>query len=101
MTRVYTHGTWIVKPGREDEFVAAWRELAEWTRALIPEARGTLLRDREEPNRFHSFGPWTSEEVVDGWRGDPGFQERIEKIRVFVESFEPRLMDPVVEMNDR
>lgn len=101
MARVYTHGTWIVKPGREDEFVAAWRELAEWTRSLIPEARGTLVRDREEPNRFHSFGLWPTEEIVHRWRSDPGFHERVDNIGVFLESFEPRLMDPVVEMDDR
>ena len=61
MARVFTHGTWIVKPGREEEFVEAWCEFADWTRMQIPGARGTLLRDREERNRFHGFGPWPSE----------------------------------------
>jgi hypothetical protein len=27
MANVWTHGVWTVKPGREDEFVTAWREL--------------------------------------------------------------------------
>ncbi len=32
---VYTSGDWHVKPGREQEFVGAWRELAEWSRRLV------------------------------------------------------------------
>jgi quinol monooxygenase YgiN len=97
-TSVWTHGIWIVKPGREDEFVLAWTEMAEWTRSRMPEAHGTLLRDREEPNRFHSFGPWSSEDVVRRWRSDPGFQTRVAAIENLLERFEPRLMDPAAEI---
>lgn len=97
MARVYTHGTWIVRPGREDEFVALWRELGEWTVARFPGARGTLLRDRDEPRRFHSFGPWENEDAVARWRADPAFRERVQRIEPLLERFEPRLMDPVVE----
>jgi hypothetical protein len=28
---VYTSGIWNVKQGREEEFVEAWRDLADWT----------------------------------------------------------------------
>lgn len=28
---VYASGDWHVKPGREREFVDAWRELVEWS----------------------------------------------------------------------
>ena len=56
---VYTVGIWITKPGQEDEFAGHWREKAEWTnREVSSEARGTLLQDREQRNRFVSFGPW-------------------------------------------
>jgi quinol monooxygenase YgiN len=95
---VYTHGTWIVKPGREDEFVAAWRELGAWTLGRIPAAHGTLLRDREIPNRFVSFGPWESIEVIESWRADPEFQRRVGAMRELLESFEPWTMDPVAEV---
>jgi hypothetical protein len=29
MAKIWTHGIWTVKPGREDEFVAAWRASME------------------------------------------------------------------------
>jgi hypothetical protein len=32
---IYTSGDWMVKPGREEEFIEAWHDLAEWTAAEI------------------------------------------------------------------
>ena len=58
----YTHAEWHVVPGREDDFVAAWEELGAWTKTFAPDAAGTLLRDRGDPTRFVSFGPWPSAE---------------------------------------
>lgn len=58
---VYTMGIWQAKPGREDEFAAAWWEFAEWTGREflgVEKTNGTLLRDRDQPGRFVSFGPW-------------------------------------------
>ena len=55
---LYTSGDWFVKSGREEEFINAWRDLAEWTAAeFAPKARAMLLRDRDESSRFRSFGP--------------------------------------------
>jgi hypothetical protein len=48
--------------------VALWRELAHWTLTRFPNAQGTLLRDRERPNHFVSFGPWENLEVIQEWR---------------------------------
>jgi quinol monooxygenase YgiN len=93
---VFTHGAWLVKPGREEEFVAEWKSLAEWTASLYPDSRGTLLRDREEPRRFVSFGPWPSSEAAEKWRAEPEFQRRVAEIRECLESFEPRTLDLVL-----
>jgi heme-degrading monooxygenase HmoA len=95
---VYTLGVWRVKAGREDEFVARWRSLAQWT--LDEEIHGashaTLVRDHEDPRRFISFGPWGSAEAVERWRAHPGFEERFAKIQETLESFEPGLYEPVL-----
>jgi len=96
VTEVWTHGRWIVKPGREDEFVAAWREFAEWSAESFPGGRGMLFRDREEEGRFVSFGPWPSMETAQEWRASAGFQERVGRIRELLDGFEPYLLDPVV-----
>ena len=99
MVQPYTHGTWIVKPGKEDDFIRAWKELAEWTKSNVPGAgTGRLLRDREQTNRFASFGPWESLEAISAWRQMPDFQQRIGKIRELLESFEPQTLELVAEV---
>lgn len=98
MSVVYTHGTWTVKPRRADDFVDGWQELAEWTRSVYPDARGTLVRDRDDPNVFLSFGPWPDAVTAAAWRSHPEFQAHVGRIRESLESFEPRLLDLVVEV---
>jgi heme-degrading monooxygenase HmoA len=101
LSQPYTSGTWTVKPGREEEFIAAWQELADWTWREIP---GTgwakLLRDRESPNRFVSFGPWESLEAIESWRGHDGFGERVGPLRELLEAFEPRTLEQVAGVGD-
>ena len=31
MRQPYTHTTWVVKPGEEEEFIRRWQEWASWT----------------------------------------------------------------------
>ena len=99
VTQPYTHGTWIVKSGKEEDFIRAWKELAEWTKANVPGA-GTarLLRDREQPNRFASFGPWGSLAAIAAWRQMAEFQQRVARLRELLESFEPHTLELVAEV---
>jgi heme-degrading monooxygenase HmoA len=94
-----TSGTWTVEPGREEEFVAAWSELAEWTSAEVPGSSWVrLLQHREKRNVFLSVGPWESAEAIAAWRESPGFQERIGRIRGMLETFEAGILDCRVEI---
>jgi heme-degrading monooxygenase HmoA len=95
---VYTAGIWTVKPGREEEFVALWRELADWTLGSFPVAQGTLLRSRDDPSRFLSFGPWESVEQIDAWRSSPEWQERVARLREVLDAFEPGSYDVAAEV---
>jgi quinol monooxygenase YgiN len=71
-----------------------------WLTGLRRRCRGggqrTLLRDREQPNRFISFGPWESVEAIGAWRANPGFQERVSKMREMLEDFSPMTLDEVL-----
>jgi heme-degrading monooxygenase HmoA len=95
MPPIWTHGVWTVKAGREDEFVAAWQEMAqagldEFAAVAPPQ----LLRDRERPRLFVSFGPWDSVETIDRFRAAMG--PRFEAIeRELLESFEATTLDEV------
>lgn len=95
MSEVWTLARWVVKPGKEEDFCEAWRDLADWTVSEFSEAQGTLLRDRDEPNVFFSFGPWRDLDQAQAWRASDGFGQRVSRIRELLEGFEPHLLDPV------
>ena len=95
---VYTSGTWKVTPGREDEFVNSWKELATRTQGDFPGATATLLRDRDDPTLFLSFGPWESLEQIEQWRASETFQTGVGKIRPLLTEFTPRTLDPVASV---
>jgi heme-degrading monooxygenase HmoA len=95
---VYTLGIWTVTPGREENFVEAWKELADHTKADFPEETATLLRDRDQPNRFISFGPWESLEQIERWRSSDTFKRGVGKLREVLEDFVPHTMDLAVSI---
>jgi heme-degrading monooxygenase HmoA len=95
MAEVWSAGTWTVKEGAEDAFVERWRTFAEWSAETHGPAHAWLLRDRDDPRRFISVGPWPGDEAVAAWRDDPGFRERIGGLRELLDGFEARTLDPV------
>ena len=95
MSEVWTHGTWTVTPGRENDFVRRWEQLGDWTVAAFPGARGTLLRDTERPNVFISFGRWPNRETAGRWRASAEFQGHVTAIGETLELFEPLLLEHV------
>ena len=53
----YTLARWLVAPGQEAAFVAAWQDLAVVFLSLpMPPHWGTLLCSIEEPRLGYSFG---------------------------------------------
>ena len=80
----FTHTTWQVKPGLEDEFVERWREWAEWSHRQGLRAHARLLRDVESPGTFVSFGPWETIAAVRTWRGESGYHERVAALQELV-----------------
>ena len=95
MTNVWTHGTWVVKPGMEDAFVDAWTKLANVATARFATERPTLLRDRERPNVFRTFGPWPSIEAVEEFRSSDLFRDGVAATKPLLESFEPVTLDEI------
>ena len=92
MTRIWTHGVWTVKAGREDEFVSTWRELVP-IGAEIGSGTPVLLRDREQPNVFRSFGPWTNLDEIDRFRA--AIRPHLGAMDDLLEDFETFTLDEV------
>jgi heme-degrading monooxygenase HmoA len=95
---VYTIGVWSVRPGREEEFVREWDELAQWTVESGHDSHLTLVRDHDDPHRYVSLGPWPSAELAGRWQESEGFRERFARLEQLVESFEPQLLDVVMRV---
>jgi hypothetical protein len=92
MARVWTHGVWAVRAGREDDFVAVWMELVPLGRSL-GSGDPLLLRDRDRPSTFHSFGSWPDLATIERFRAQLG--PRIGELDGILESFEALTLDEV------
>ncbi len=82
---IYTLGAWRVKPGREAEFIEAWKGLGDIFRQLPlpPGGKGTLVQSLTDPLLFYSFGAWPSLESVQAMRQDPNAQAGIQRLGEF------------------
>jgi hypothetical protein len=68
----YTLARWLIRPGQEEAFVAAWHQLSAFFLSLREPPRwGTLLRNVDNPRLFYSFGPWPSMETIAAMRAHP------------------------------
>jgi heme-degrading monooxygenase HmoA len=91
---VYTYADWLIREGREDDFVAAWTQFVDWSLEGDSGALGgMLLRDGSDPRRFISIGPWESAQSAQQFFADPELQERSAPFRELAERFEPRFLD--------
>jgi heme-degrading monooxygenase HmoA len=89
MTETYTNGIWHVKPGHEDDFIAAWKDFVSWGAEQPGSQTFRLVRDLEDPARFMSFAPWDSFETQRAWKETGEFPTRMRRVREHVERFEP------------
>ena len=95
MEELYTHTTWRVTAGSEDEFVVRWNEWVDWSHREGLAAQALLLRDLEEPRTLVSFGLWEDSSAVRNWRALAGYHERVARLSEVVESFDPRTLEVV------
>lgn len=86
----YTVGRWLVKPGRETAFIAAWKELGTFFLSLPqPPGLGTLVQSADEPRLFYSFGSWNRMEDIAAMRSDPRTPGMIRKLAELCEEAQP------------
>ncbi|HZP27134.1 MAG TPA: antibiotic biosynthesis monooxygenase family protein [Dehalococcoidia bacterium] len=90
---LYTVGIWKIKPGKEDEFAAAWQEFLGWTAKNQPGAKGAfMLQDPADPQRFMTFGLWDNEDDIAAWRATQQLRDYGAKTADLVEEGSTRTM---------
>ncbi|HOP39515.1 MAG TPA: antibiotic biosynthesis monooxygenase [Geobacteraceae bacterium] len=78
----HTSGSYTIKPGREQAFLAAVEAVAEWTLDNFTAIREiTLYRDRTHAGRFVTLFRWDDEESIETWRADPEFGPYMTQVR--------------------
>jgi len=98
----YSIAVWLIKPGREAEFVSAWHDFAAWTaHAGMGAFEGTLVQDIDEPRRFFCFWPFESDESIRRWRTDPRFREFMMRMRAYCENCQPSISRTVGYVDSR
>ena|ERR1700737_4200353 len=89
MNSPYASGNWLVKSGREKEFVQRWIEFLEWTRSSFKELQSAqLILDSTDSRRFVSFSGWNSAEAVQQWRSRPEFADKFGACRELCDDFQ-------------
>ena len=97
MDAIYTHTTWHVLPGREQDFEKRWADWVAWSHQVGLVKGSRLLRSGDEPGLFISYGIWQSLDQAREWRTLKGYQERLRLLQEVVEAFEPRTLTLVSE----
>ncbi|HVL25236.1 MAG TPA: hypothetical protein VM450_14200 [Thermomicrobiales bacterium] len=86
----YTHARWVVRPGQEEAFVAAWQAVGEvFLRLPHPPPWGVLLRSEANPREFVSFGPWPDAGAVGEMRASPEAVAALDRARALCEEATP------------
>jgi heme-degrading monooxygenase HmoA len=102
LNQSFTTGVWNVKKGKEQEFISAWKEIAEWTFSNMDSGSGRLLQDSKDQSRFVSVGQWTSENNIQKWRETDEFKKALEKINnLLVEPSQPHSMREVATVGEK
>jgi heme-degrading monooxygenase HmoA len=87
---LYTSAQWVVKEGKEKEFIEAWQAyIADGSKKFgVTGAR--MLQDAEISKRFVSFGRWENADKIAEWRSSPEFKNFMAKANELCDLAEPR-----------
>lgn len=96
MNQPYTLGIWTVRDGSEEAFLLEWRAFALWSSKNQPGACSAfLLRDRDHPEKFVSYGPWADSAATNRWRSTLEFKNFVGKVKKLCDAFEPHSVELV------
>ena len=96
MAETYTHTTWRVKPGLEDEFIRCWKEGSSGATSR-GSARGAAPARRREFADVRELRPLDEHRCGEELARGGGHHERVARLQQLLEGFEPRTLDVVAE----
>jgi heme-degrading monooxygenase HmoA len=95
----FTAGVWLVKSGKEKDFIAVWGDVAAWVLNHNLGAREFyLLQDIQQSRRFISYGYWDSIQKIEAWRQLPESAEFIAKTKELCDEMMLPIMKPIIHL---
>jgi antibiotic biosynthesis monooxygenase (ABM) superfamily enzyme len=93
--------SWLVRSGHEEEFIAAWTDLIQWTMQEVPGKMGgaPLYRDFQQSQRFFCPMAWQSVEAIAAWRSSQKYQYHIRHIESLCTEWETRTLTQVAKLS--
>lgn len=96
---VYSVGVWTVKTGKEEIFLKAWMDFANWTKSNQKGSRNVItIQDMEQKNKFMPISPWDNLESTQAWRQTPEFRAAFIKFKELCDEIGPKTMKTVVNI---
>lgn len=87
---LYTSAQWVVKAGKEQEFIDAWQAYVAESAKKFGVTGARMLQDEQISKRFVSFGRWQSAEKIAEWRASSDFKNFMAKANELCDLAEPR-----------
>ncbi|HUK92444.1 MAG TPA: antibiotic biosynthesis monooxygenase family protein [Methanomicrobiales archaeon] len=95
--KIHLSSIWTVRPGNENDFIAAWKEFAALSSHAEGAIAGILLRDVADASRFISFGTWTDPETARAWRHQPEFRKAFARFMELCDEITPGVFQLIAE----
>ena len=97
--QLFSVGIWLIKSGKENDFIAAFNDFAKWVfNHNLGAGEVYLLQDLLEPRRVVTCGPWDSIQKIEEWRKLPEFKEFFTKAKEMCDDATPLTMKPVIHL---
>lgn len=95
LNQLFTSGNWLVKGGKEKDFIGEWKAFANWSREKLGSGSPYLLQNINNPRYFISFGSWPDLATIEKWRRTKEFQTFVKKVKDLCEKFDPSTLKVV------
>ena len=103
MERAFAMGIFTVKDGKENAFLARWKEFAYWTLSQYKNmGKGAqLLQDIDNPRRYIVVGEWNNFDTIKQWRNRLEFKEWMKRMSELCDRVEPLTLKLAIDMTLR
>jgi heme-degrading monooxygenase HmoA len=87
-----------VRPGEEEEFVAAWEDFVRWASGFAGSGTFRLVRDANAPGEYFSFARWEDGDAQRAWVEDGEFGDRLGRVREHCDDFHSSMFELVSQV---